>query len=99
MGLLPLIFWNFDESGFRIGIEKDQWVITFEPRRRVYLPTPDDRTSLTITECVNSDGDVTAPMMIVEGISLLKRYFIDLPDYYLIAHSASNYTKDELNLE
>jgi hypothetical protein len=98
-GITSPDIWNFDESGFRIGIGKDQWVITFEPRRRVYLPTPDDRTSLTMTECVNAEGVAIEPMMIIEGVALLERYFVDLPDNYLIAHSTSGYTNDDLSLE
>lgn len=97
-GITPTDIWNFDETGFWIGIGKDQWVITFEPRRRVYLPTPDDRTTLTMTECVNAEGNAITPMIIIEGEAFLERYFIDLPDNYLVAHSTSGYTYDELSL-
>ncbi|USP77769.1 hypothetical protein yc1106_05043 [Curvularia clavata] len=98
-GIPPSDIWNFDETGFRIGIGKDQWVVTFEPRRRVYLPTPDNRISLTVTECVNAAGHAIPPMIIVEGDALLERYFTDLPDNCLIAHSDSGYTNDQLSLE
>lgn len=98
-GITPTDIWNFDETGFRIGIGKDQWVITFEPRRRVYLPTPDDRTTLTMTECVNAEGNAITPMIIIEGVAFLERYFVDLPDNYLVAYSTSGYTNDELSLE
>jgi hypothetical protein len=98
-GITPMDIWNFDETGFRIGIGKDQWVVTFEPRRRVYLPTPDDRTSLTMTECVNAEGNAIPPMIIIEGTAFLERYFTDLPDNYLVAYSTSGYTNDELSLE
>jgi hypothetical protein len=98
-GITAADTWNFDETGFRIGIGKDQWVITFEPHRRVYLATPDDRTTLTMTECVNADGSAIKPIVIIEGAVLLERYFTDLPDGYLIARSGSGYTNDELSLE
>lgn len=98
-GITTTDTWNFDETGFRIGIGKDQWVVTFEPRRRVYLPTPDDRTTLTMTECVNAEGSAISPMVIIEGAALLERYFTDLPDQYLVARSSSSYTNDELSLE
>ena len=98
-GIPPSDIWNFDETGFRIGVGKDQWVITFEPRRRVYLPTPDNRTSLTVTECVNAAGHAIPLMIIIEGDALLERYFTDLPDNYLIAYSDSGYTNDQLSYE
>lgn len=98
-GITASDIWNFDETGFRIGIGKDQWVITFEPRRRIYLASPDDRTTLTMTECVNADGAVIEPMVIIEGSEFLDRYFTDLPDGYLVARSGSGYTNDELSLE
>lgn len=98
-GITAADTWNFDETGFRIGIGKDQWVVTFEPRRRVYLATPDDRTSLTMTECVNADGSAIEPMVIIEGAVLLERYFTDLPNGYLVACSDSGYTNDDLSLE
>jgi hypothetical protein len=98
-GITTTDTWNFDETGFRIGISKDQWVVTFEPRRRVYLPTPDDRTTLTITECVNAEGSAISPMVIIKGAALLERYFTDLPDQYLVGRSSSGYTNDELSLE
>jgi hypothetical protein len=55
-------------------------VVTFEPRQRVYLPTPDNRTTLIITECVNAEGSVISPMVIIKGAVLLKRYFTNLPN-------------------
>jgi hypothetical protein len=64
-------------EGFRIGIGKYLWVVTFEPRRRVYLPV---RTTLTMTEYVNAEGSAISPMVIIEGAVLLERYFTDLPD-------------------
>ncbi len=97
-GITATDTWNFDETGFRIGIGKDQWMVTFEPRRRIYLPTPDDRTTLTITTCVNAEGSVIPPMVIIEGAALLERYFTDLPDQYLVARSNSGYTNDDLSL-
>jgi hypothetical protein len=98
-GITPADTWNFDETGFRIGVGKDQWVITFEPHRRIYLAAPDDRTTLTMTECVNAAGSAIKPMVIIEGAVLLERYFTDLPDGYLVGRSDSGYTNDELSLE
>jgi hypothetical protein len=74
-------------------------VVTFKPRRRVYLPTLDNRTTLIITECVNAEGSAILPMVIIKGAALLKRYFTDLPDQYLVARSSSGYTNNKLSLK
>ena len=74
-------------------------MVTFKPCRRVYLPTLDDRTTLIITECVNAKGSTILPIVIIKGAALLKRYFTDLPDQYLVTRSSSGYTNDELSLK
>lgn len=32
--------WNFDETGFRIGVTRADWVVTAEPRQRSYSGSP-----------------------------------------------------------
>ena len=91
--------WNFDETGFRIGIGKDQWIITYEPNRRHFMAAPDNRESMTVIESVNAIGDVIAPMLVIEGSQFLARYFTDLPDRYCIATSDTGYTNDEICLD
>lgn len=65
-GIDPADQWNFDETGFRIGVGKDQWIITFHPNVR-YLAAPDDRESVTLVEAVNGAGDVIPPLIIMAG--------------------------------
>ncbi|KAF5848652.1 hypothetical protein GGP41_009720 [Bipolaris sorokiniana] len=79
----------YDDSDLLILIARI--VITFEPRRRIYLLTPNNRTLLTVTECVNAAGYAILLIIIIEGDALLKRYFTNLPNNYLIAHSDSSY--------
>src|SRR2546421_1481481 len=98
-GIVDGDVWNFDETGFRIGIGKDQWIITFDPYRRHFLASPDDRTSLTMVEAVSGACDVLPPLVILEGSSFLERYFPDLPDNYLVAMSDTGYINDEVGLE
>jgi len=74
-------------------------VVTFEPRQRVYLPTPDDRITLTMTKCVNVEGSAISPIVIIKGAALLKRYFTNLPNQYLVARSSSGYTNNKLSLK
>ena len=65
----------------------------------MYLPIPNDYMSLIITECVNTKGSAITPMMIVKGMSLLERYFVDLPNNYLVAYSISSYINNKLSLK
>ncbi|EMD67607.1 hypothetical protein COCSADRAFT_83571, partial [Bipolaris sorokiniana ND90Pr] len=58
------------------------------------LPTPNNRTLLTITKCVNTAGYAILLIIIIKGDALLKRYFTNLPNNYLIAYSDSSYTND-----
>jgi hypothetical protein len=61
----PADIWNFDETGFRIGIGKDQWIITYEPNRRHFLAAPDNREIMTAIESVNAVGDVINPVFVI----------------------------------
>jgi DDE superfamily endonuclease len=97
-GINPADIWNFDETGFRIGIGKDQWIITYEPNRRHFMAAPGNRESMTSIESVNAIGDAIDPMLVIQGSQFLARYFTDLPDQYCIATSDTGYVNDEICL-
>ncbi|OCK87141.1 uncharacterized protein K441DRAFT_595421, partial [Cenococcum geophilum 1.58] len=65
----------------------------------VYLPILDNRTTLIITKCVNIEGSAILPIVIIKGAVLLKRYFINLPNQYLVICSSSGYTNNKLSLK
>lgn len=46
-GILPADQWNFDEAGYRMGINREDWVIIVDVLRRIYSKCPDNRESLT----------------------------------------------------
>lgn len=35
-GIQPADQWNFDETGYRMGISRDDWVISADTTRRIY---------------------------------------------------------------
>ncbi|KAJ5112092.1 hypothetical protein N7532_000137 [Penicillium argentinense] len=43
-GVQPEDLYDFDETGFQIGIGKDQWIITREPRRKIVSGNPNIHT-------------------------------------------------------
>ena len=54
-GILPEDIWNMDETGFRIGVGKDQLVVT--RRRKVrYFGLPTNRESATAIEGISAAG-------------------------------------------
>jgi hypothetical protein len=59
----------------------------------------DNRESMTAIEAVNADGDVIAPILIIQGSQYLTRYFTDLPDRYAIVTSDTGYANDEISLD
>ncbi|EUC26613.1 hypothetical protein COCCADRAFT_113862, partial [Bipolaris zeicola 26-R-13] len=59
--------------------------------RHVYLLTTNNYILLTITECFNAAGHAILLIIIIKGDALLKRYFTNLLDNYLIAYSYSSY--------
>ena len=93
--------YNFDETGFRIGVGRDQWIITRDPKRQSYLGTCTNRELVTVCETIGGDGSDLPPMIIVPGVIHQAAWYANtsVPDNYLIATSESGYTNDELTMK
>jgi hypothetical protein len=98
-GIQPHDIYNFDETGFRIGIGKDQWVITRDPDHQAYLGSSTNRELVTVCETISADGDALPPMIILSGVLHQAKWFTKLPDNYLIGISETGYSNDELSME
>jgi hypothetical protein len=57
--------WNYDETGFRIGVGRTQWIITASTSKRSYLATNGTRTLITSMEAVSAEGAVIEEMLIL----------------------------------
>ena len=68
---MPTDIYNFDKSGFRVGIGKDQWIITREPHRKAYISTDTNRELVTIIEIISGDGVDLLPIIILAGAQFL----------------------------
>ena len=44
--------YNFDETGLRVGVRRDQWVITKDESGRLYMEDPENREYLSSLEYV-----------------------------------------------
>lgn len=60
-GIQPEDLYDFDETGFHIGVGKDQWIITRDPRRKIVAGNRTNREYVTVVEAVSTDGFSTPP--------------------------------------
>ena len=71
----PADQWNFDETGYRMGIGRDDWVISADNTRIIYSNCSDNREALTAMECINGVGEEILPILILRGIQQLAPWF------------------------
>ena len=97
----PGALYNFDETGFRIGIGRNQWIITRDPSRQAYLPTLTNRELVTVCEAISGDGAVLPPMIIVPGVIHQQSWYTatSIPGNYLIGTSETGYTNYSLTMD
>jgi len=91
--------WNFDETGFRIGVGRSQWIVTTCTSKRSYLAVDGVRTLVTSVEAVSAGGAVIEEMLIVPGKTHMESWYKDLGDDVLVGVSDTGYTNDELSYE
>jgi hypothetical protein len=57
--------YNFDERSFQIGVGKDQWIVTREPRRKIVSGNHTNREYVTVVEAIPTDGFIVPPLIIL----------------------------------
>lgn len=67
--------WNGDETGFRVGIGKHQYVITLNPGQRPTLGSANCRESVTVVECVSAGGFAIPPFVILPGTRHMESWY------------------------
>ena len=92
--------YNFDETVFRIGVGKDQWIITRDPSRQSYIASSSNRGLVTLCESISGDGEVLPPMIILPSVLHLEQWYTSTGLEYnvLVATSETGYSNDELSL-
>ena len=97
----PQDIYNFDESGFRIGVGRNQWIVTRIYDRTLSLGSNTNRESVTICETISGDGCVLPPIVIVSGVIHQEQWFTTtgIDDDTLLAVSDTGYSNDILSLE
>ncbi|KFY19868.1 hypothetical protein V493_07812, partial [Pseudogymnoascus sp. VKM F-4281 (FW-2241)] len=86
-GVLDCDFYNFDETGFMMGVICPAMVVTHADRRgRGKAVQPGNREWATAIACINSEGWSVPPFLVVQGKNHLSNWYTDggLPPNWVI---------------
>ncbi|KAI7975922.1 hypothetical protein EIK77_009204 [Talaromyces pinophilus] len=101
-GIVDEDIYNFDETGFAMGIATTAKVICSSDRSgKPSLIQPGNREWVTVVECVGSTGKVVPPLIIFKSGSNQAEWYKHpiLPPDWSITHSPNGWTSDELGLQ
>ncbi|GMG14216.1 unnamed protein product [Aspergillus oryzae] len=98
-GIQPDDIYNFDETGFAMGLISTVKVVTrAELAGRPFLLQPGNREWVTSIECISSRGPLP-PCLIFKGkVHIEGWYEMGLPSDWRIEMSANGWTTDEIGL-
>ncbi|EGU83431.1 hypothetical protein FOXB_06053 [Fusarium oxysporum f. sp. conglutinans Fo5176] len=94
--------WNFDETGFMMGVISSGIVITSSERHgRPKSVQPGNREWVTAVQAINAEGQAIDPFIVVTGQYHLANWYreCDLPGDWVIATSQNGWTDNKLGLE
>ena len=95
--------WNFDETGFRMGIARSDWVITSiseNDKHSIRSKDPDNRESLTSIESINGAGGSIPSFLILTGMMIMNSWSNnDLNEDVVLSTAETGYSNDWLSLK
>ncbi|KAF7139767.1 hypothetical protein CNMCM5793_008095 [Aspergillus hiratsukae] len=99
-GILEQDIYNFDETGFQMGVASTAKVITASRHRnsRVQAIQPGNREWVTVIESINASGWSLPPMIIFSGKVHQSQLYQDIDPEWLIGLSDNGWTNNELGL-
>ncbi|KAM4061549.1 DDE superfamily endonuclease [Hirsutella rhossiliensis] len=99
-GIQPDDIWNMDETGFRVGVGKDQLIVT-KRKRSHYFSVPENRESATLIEAISAAGRFTPAFIILAGQNHMASWYHqqELDPETVIRPTPSGYTNDEISLD
>jgi hypothetical protein len=99
-GILDKDIYNFDETGFQMGVISTAKVITGAEKSKPVSVQPGNREWVTAIECIASNGWSLPPVIIFEGKVHISTWYSDtLPSDWVIAVSENGWTDNELGLK
>jgi hypothetical protein len=99
-GITPDDIWNMDETGFRIGVGKDQLIVT-KRKRAHYFGIPENRESATAIEAISAGGQYIPAFLILSGQLHMAHWYQqpELEPETAITPSTSGYSNDQISLQ
>ena len=98
-GILNDNIYNFNESGYQIGITAGSRVIIPETERHAFVNDPDNQGLVTSVKCFSATGYHVPPMLIFKDAYHLQKYFEnDINSNTLFARSEMGFTNDILTM-
>jgi hypothetical protein len=95
-------FYNFDETGFMMGVISPAMVVTRADRRgRGKAVQPGNREWATAIACINAEGWSVPPFLVVKGAYHLSNWYTEggLPQDWVIKPTNNGWTDNETGLE
>jgi hypothetical protein len=100
--ILDCDFYNFDETGFMMGVICPAMVVTRADRRgRGKAVQPGNREWATAIACINGEGWNVPPFLVVQGKNHLANWYTEggLPNDWVIKPTSNGWTNNETGLE
>ncbi|KAJ5436843.1 hypothetical protein N7445_007728 [Penicillium cf. griseofulvum] len=98
-GICQQDIYNFDETGFQIGVGSDQFIITRHLKKKLFNGSTTNRESVTILEAVSADGFACLPLIVLSGKQALLRWFDSIKEDEYIAVTDTGYMNDSLAMQ
>jgi hypothetical protein len=101
-GILDCDFYNFDETGFMMGMICPSMVVTRSDRRgKSKQVQPGNREWATAITCVSGDGFDVPPFLLVQGLCHLASWYTEggIPDEWAIKPTSNGWTDNETGLD
>ena len=99
-GVLDQDIYNFDETGFAMGVAGTSKVVTSSDRvGRAVVVQPGNRQWVTAIECVNASGWCLPPLVILSGKVHQNSWYNGLPPDWVIGVSDNGWTTDQLGVD
>ena len=101
-GVLDCDFYNFDETGFMMGIICPAMVVTHVDRRgRGKAVQPGNREWATAIACISAEGWSIPPFLVVKGSYHLSNWYTEggLPHDWVIKPTSNGWTTNETGLD
>ena len=96
--------WNMDETGLRVGVGREQWVIVPTGQEQGcfqnLIGSTGDTEHVSVVECISAGGEVIAPLIIIKGVVIQAHWFADIQDGDIaIGVSKSGYANDIISFQ